>query len=192
MKDKIKLGIISSVAVVAFSAAPALAVPSTNGDDNPHNQVTICHATGSQSNPYVQNSPNANGNVSGHDNHGGDIIPPFTYNDNGDQKQYPGKNWDSEHQSIYNNGCKAGGQGGGSSQTETTTTQVATNNTTQSGGQAAAAVTQAPQAVAAQGGVSAGEGGAKTTSAGAVVGLLSSVGAIVAGGARLVVSKKLF
>jgi uncharacterized repeat protein (TIGR01451 family) len=75
--------------------------------------VTICHATSSQTNPYITNTPAATGDVSGHDNHDGpiwyygitetwgDIIPPFTYPGG----TYEGKNWDEYGQSIWNNGC---------------------------------------------------------------------------------------
>lgn len=78
------------------------------------NKVTICHATDSDSNPYVSNQPNKSGDVSGHDDHDGpvwfdgidgkwgDIIPPFTY---GDGQVYPGKNWNASGIAIYNNGC---------------------------------------------------------------------------------------
>lgn len=203
MTEKIKLGIVGVATTIALAGAPVLAVPSDNGDDNPHNKVTICHATASQSNPYVEESPNANGDVSGHDGHSGDIIPPFDYNDNGVNKHYPGKNWDSDHQAILENGCKAGGQGGGggggttTTTTTTTTNNQTTNNTTNTqfvttggaGGRAAA-----PQVAATpQGAVSAGEGGgSRTVSAGAAMGLLASVGVAIAGAARLVVSKRLF
>jgi hypothetical protein len=73
--------------------------------------VTICHRTGSHSNPYVVHHPSKSGDVSGHDGHEGgvypadpwgDIIPPFTF----DGGSYPGKNWGSVGQAIYNNGCK--------------------------------------------------------------------------------------
>jgi hypothetical protein len=36
--------------------------------------VTICHATGSEKNPYIKMTVNANG-LNGHDKHAGDIIP---------------------------------------------------------------------------------------------------------------------
>lgn len=53
------------------------------------NKVTICHSTGSASNPYVSNQPSKSADVQGHDGHDGgvypadpwgDIIPPFSYN----------------------------------------------------------------------------------------------------------------
>lgn len=49
--------------------------------------VTICHRTGSASNPYIIISPDVEGVISGHLDHeqtgnglGGDIIPVFTFN----------------------------------------------------------------------------------------------------------------
>ena len=95
------LAIIGGVVMVVPSWA---ARPST---------VTICHSTGSHTNPYVVNSPATSGDVGGHDGHNGpvwfpgitvewgDIIPPFTY----DGGSYTGQNWDAEGQAIYNNGC---------------------------------------------------------------------------------------
>lgn len=67
--------------------------------------VTICHATGSNSNPYVQQTVSASSLInSGHGKSGinsGDIVPPTPGTD------YPyGQNWDAYHQSIYNNGCQ--------------------------------------------------------------------------------------
>jgi uncharacterized repeat protein (TIGR01451 family) len=62
------------------------------------NKIRICHATGSASNPYVELSPDDDSIVSenGHDSHPGDIIPPFKYTDaNGQEQEYPGKNWPS-------------------------------------------------------------------------------------------------
>jgi len=96
-----------------------LVVPSIFAANNGNN-ITICHATNANNNPYVVNTPNADGNVSGHDGHDGpiwpqtnahgdwgDIIPPFSYNDNNQTLQYPGKNWDATGQAIWNNGCVA-------------------------------------------------------------------------------------
>lgn len=78
------------------------------GSENPHNKVTLCHATGSEKNPYVSQTVNANGTASGHIGHQGgrDIIPPFTYNQHGSEKSYGGQNWDAAGQAIWGNGCK--------------------------------------------------------------------------------------
>ena len=93
---------------VAFVAGLMLALVSLGGTANasggPKDKVTICHATSSSKNPYVQNAPSADGDVSGHDGHDDDIIPPFTYEDGGVTKTYPGKNWGPEGQAIFANG----------------------------------------------------------------------------------------
>lgn len=80
-------------------------------------KVTICHATDSHNNPYGMNQPNKSADVSGHDGHTGpiwyfgidgkwgDIIPPFDYIGG----SYPGKNWTTEGQAIWQNGCNLGG-----------------------------------------------------------------------------------
>lgn len=93
-------------------------------------KVDICHATSSVIHPYVENSPNKSGDVSGHDGHNGpvwfddieedwgDIIPPFTYEvceGHGQDKvchneDYPGKNWTAAGQTIWNNECKIPGE----------------------------------------------------------------------------------
>ena len=88
------VGALLALAVVlVFYWRPAFAQPDT---------VEICHATGSSSNPYVVQHPSKSGDVSGHDGHGGDIIPPFTFNGG----SYPGKNWNTTGRAIYDNGCK--------------------------------------------------------------------------------------
>jgi hypothetical protein len=79
--------------------------------DNTTTKVPICHATGSNSNPYVSESVSYDSiiNPSGHGSSGvnvGDIIPPFTYVKGGVSGSYAGQNWDATHQAIYNNGCK--------------------------------------------------------------------------------------
>lgn len=74
-------------------------------------KIKICHSNSSESNPYVENEPAKSADVAGHDGHNGgvfpevpwgDIIPPFAY---GDGDFYPGKNWTTAGQEIYNNGC---------------------------------------------------------------------------------------
>ena len=80
--------------------------------------MTICHATSSESNPYVAESPNIGNNgdlKGGHLNHTGpvypaadwgDIIPPYAYEDEKGQLQvFPGYNWGPEGQAIHQTGC---------------------------------------------------------------------------------------
>jgi hypothetical protein len=52
-------------------------VPEVSHDARPRaaEKVTICHATGSASNPYVQITVSASAVLSAHENHDGDIIP---------------------------------------------------------------------------------------------------------------------
>jgi hypothetical protein len=66
--------------------------------------ATICHATGSSSNPFVMISPDVSGVFHGHLGHqdARDIVPPFTYNG-----QTYSQNWDSAGQAIFNAGCHA-------------------------------------------------------------------------------------
>jgi len=100
--------------------------------------VTICHSTSSKNNPYITNSPSANGDVSGHDDHDGgvfptdpwgDIIPPFAY----DGGNYPGKNWTTQGQAIWNNGCNVPGGSGASGATGSTGSSGSTGSTGSSG-----------------------------------------------------------
>ncbi len=73
----------------------------TTGGD----KIDICHATASEENPYVSQSPNLNSFFNGHDEDTDDIIPPFFY-DNGDGVQYfPGNNFEGDFLDIYNNNC---------------------------------------------------------------------------------------
>ena len=75
------VGTISALVVLAGSAT----VNAQSSRAGFH--VTICHRTGSASNPYIIISPDAQGVVSGHLDHeqtgnglGGDIVPMFTLN----------------------------------------------------------------------------------------------------------------
>lgn len=65
---------------------------------------SICHATGSESNPYVLITPSEAGVFNGHlgDDHqdGEDIIPPFEY-----QGEEYSQNW-PEGQTIFENDCE--------------------------------------------------------------------------------------
>ena len=67
-------------------------------------KVTICHATASETNPYVRETVDASSIVESFDGHGysgvnvGDIIPPFSY----DGGTYPGQG----DQATLENGCR--------------------------------------------------------------------------------------
>jgi hypothetical protein len=117
IKHKLKSVATGAAATLLIAAAPAAVLAkSSDSNSNAHNKVTICHGTGSQSNPFVIITPNANGVVNGHEAHqdANDIIPSFTYNDHGVVKTFPGQNLDSGGQAILDNGCKVtGGEGGG-------------------------------------------------------------------------------
>src|SRR6476619_2340912 len=97
------LAVLVAVSLVVLQPA----VSQTNQNDK---KVRICHATSSESNPYVSNEPaiENNGDLKGgHLNHTGpvfpakgwgDIIPPF---DNGVGQVFPGLNWTPEGQAIW-------------------------------------------------------------------------------------------
>jgi hypothetical protein len=79
---------------------------------NPPSKVTICHATGSRSNPYVVITPSAAGVVNGHLAHHDqrDIVPPFTF-----RGQTYSQNWTTGGRAVFSAGCHAvTGTGGGS------------------------------------------------------------------------------
>jgi hypothetical protein len=84
-------------------------------------EITICHATDSNSHPYVTESPSIDSSgypqvtlENGHLGHTGplwfdgiqekwgDIIPPFDYLD----FHFAGLNWSEDGQAIWNAGCK--------------------------------------------------------------------------------------
>jgi Domain of unknown function (DUF5979) len=84
-------------------------------------KVEICHRTNANTHPYEINEPAADGDVSGHADHTGpvwnetlkaqhivwgDIIPPFKFEDNTGEHDFPGLNWDAEGQAIFENDCE--------------------------------------------------------------------------------------
>lgn len=82
------------------------AKPGGNPHNPPHDndkKITICHATGSEKNPYVSVTISLNG-LNGHANpnhqHTEDIIPP-----NSGKVLPGGQNWTAEGQATYNNNC---------------------------------------------------------------------------------------
>ena len=107
-------GGIAAAVGVAMSLGVAMPAGATPGD--PH-QITLCHATGSRSNPYVQVTVDV-ASVLGDHGHGGhtgpvfspdldkhvawgDIIPAFDY---GPGEQYPGMNL-ADGQATLDAGC---------------------------------------------------------------------------------------
>jgi hypothetical protein len=82
-------------------------------DHGEKTKVTLCHATGSTTNPFVRITVSAAGAFNGHlgSNHqnGEDIIPPFEF-----KGQTFSQNWNAAGQAIFRNGCvvPTGGQGG--------------------------------------------------------------------------------
>ena len=102
---------------LAFLAA--IPVVTAAGLDN-EKQVRICHATSSESNPYVENTPAIanNGDLEGghlddkHQgpaypaDHWGDIIPPYKWVDAAGEHVFPGSdNWGAGGQAIWENRC---------------------------------------------------------------------------------------
>ena len=82
-----------------------LGVADVQGTPN-HDRVTICHATASVQNPYVQITVDpdaADGDIGNdhgqgdHSTHEGDIIPPHD--------TFAGLNWTGEGRAIHGNGC---------------------------------------------------------------------------------------
>ena len=112
----------------------------------PQDKVTICHATSSVENPYGQTMVHensivmSNGHPHGHGEHSGpiypqpewgDIIPPFEYaNNHGGTSIYPGLDWNSGGQAIWNGGCLVDLMEPEPPETTTTTTQPAVTTTT--------------------------------------------------------------
>lgn len=85
---------ISAILVFLMSAGATVA------SKPPAHSLTICHATGSATNPYVEITVDVAAVIHGHSRHDGDIYPPFSY----DNTTYTGSNWPSRT-AIYSNGC---------------------------------------------------------------------------------------
>ncbi|MDL2363216.1 MAG: hypothetical protein QFB86_02445 [Patescibacteria group bacterium] len=96
--------------VLAAGCTVEETVPPKKDDE----KVTLCHATSSQTNPYVLITVAAAGAFNGHYNdpngrHDGDIIPEFTYKGT----TYAAQNFSPTNQAILKNNCNLGGRGGG-------------------------------------------------------------------------------
>jgi hypothetical protein len=137
---------LGSAVALAVMSVPGVGLAASKGNSN--DKQTICHATNSDTNPYVVITPNKNGDLDGHAKHTGpiwtpalkdqhiswgDIIPPFDYNDHGTPAHFNGLNWTATGQAWFANGCKAptgGGGGGTTGETTGATTGETTGETT--------------------------------------------------------------
>ena len=71
-------------------------------------KIRICHATGSEGNPYANPEVNISSFFSGgHDTDLDDIIPPFHYDDGDGNEAFLGMNWEEPFISTWENGCVA-------------------------------------------------------------------------------------
>jgi uncharacterized repeat protein (TIGR01451 family) len=97
-------GLVSSAGLAAAAMTQGPDVPLVQGAT----KVTLCHATPSEKNPYVQIQVDDDSVVkeNGHGGHPDDIIPPFEYVEDGVTKHYPGMNWDAQGQAIWLKGCE--------------------------------------------------------------------------------------
>jgi hypothetical protein len=107
---------IITIATALAILAASFAVPATATKPAPEHKVTICHGTASETNRWIKLNVDiaSSGYVKGghhkdqgashgsYHRQGKDIIPPYTYGD----FSYPGQNWNSRTQAIWENGCK--------------------------------------------------------------------------------------
>jgi len=100
-------GWFAAASLVFAAVAPSAAAANPNA-----NTTAICHATASDSNPYVETTPATAGQLTGHADHTGpiwtpgatswgDIIPPIS------DLLPGGLNWTAEGQAWLANGCQA-------------------------------------------------------------------------------------
>lgn len=95
-------GLAACVGIAAAGLKQEPGIPRVQGAE----KITICHATGSATNPYNQLSVDVDSIVkeNGHGSHERDIIPPFEYVENGETKNFPGLNW-PDQVDTWLNGC---------------------------------------------------------------------------------------
>jgi hypothetical protein len=102
---------LAGFAAAGLAAGYVVASPAA-GSTSVKNGVTICHATSSHANPFVEQTPSADGVLSAHIHHPDDIIPPFEVVENGKLVIYPGKNMEKAVCGGYTgvellaNGCR--------------------------------------------------------------------------------------
>jgi hypothetical protein len=133
--------------VAATTTTPAMTTtPATTTSSHPdEGKVTLCHATGSESNPYVVIEVAAAGAYNGHlgnsHQNGEDIIPPFQF-----QGQTYSQHWDSAGQAIFKNGCAklAAGTSTPATSTPATSTPATSTSATSTSAASATSTTSTP------------------------------------------------
>jgi ABC-type sugar transport system substrate-binding protein len=99
--SRLRVAVVGALLVGIIGIA---SMPVARASPGPPGKVTICHATGSASNPFVQITISENaareGRAHNRDGHQAseDIIPPGPYDPDG-------RNWDPARQTIYDEGC---------------------------------------------------------------------------------------
>lgn len=97
----------SALMLAGVATNPAWATPPS--DHSQPQKVTYCHATGSDTNPFVQITSADESIFEAHGEHqdNRDIIPAFTFtNSKGQTVSYPGQNLDASGQAILANNCE--------------------------------------------------------------------------------------
>jgi hypothetical protein len=116
MRRLILVAALAGVAVLGLGSAFVLA--GQQAVPGPGN-IAICHATGSAKNPFLLETPDASGDLNGHEDHPDDIIPAIGNNPPKNMDHiYPG-GWTGAD--ILANNCEIPTGGGGITQTTTTT-----------------------------------------------------------------------
>lgn len=123
--NRLTRGLAALLLTMGTLTVGALAASASQGGDD--HQVTLCHRTNSETNPYVEITVDkASVFKQGHDTHNeggvhqpgdkangvrwGDIIPPFDYFGSPKDEQtshYAGLNFTAEGQAVLANGCVA-------------------------------------------------------------------------------------
>jgi hypothetical protein len=100
--------ITAILAAVPFAAIAALGVGSSaSASPPPDHKVTYCHATHSETNPFVVITTDELAVVRGHQNHQDfeDVIPPFDWALPNSSGSFAGLNWGPGSQAFIDNGC---------------------------------------------------------------------------------------
>ena len=95
---------IVTAAVIALAGLSLTAAPAQASETK---DIAICHYDNGQGGKYTQQVvAKASVTKQGHGSHERDIIPPFTWNNGGnDHGSFPGLNWSTQDQALWAAGC---------------------------------------------------------------------------------------